>query len=288
LQTVSPSARWLVIAVAALGGLVIGSFLNVVVYRAPRGLSVVRPGSFCPHCSVPVRTFDNVPVVSWLVLGGRCRACHAPISARYPLVEAGTGLLFGLLAAAVGPHPAVAGLCVAAAGAATSLAIELDGEPLPPAVPAVAAGLGLAALAAASGVEGHWARLTGAVIGTISGTGASVVVARTGTAGRARPAEAPAARGAWPATAWAFVPAGTLIGWSEPIGAAVGASLVAVGIFAFAASSIVGAPQDPRSGGEAPGRDRSSANLRAGPAVVAMAAAAGALVAALAGGTGLS
>jgi leader peptidase (prepilin peptidase)/N-methyltransferase len=90
-------------AIAGVFGLVIGSFLNVVVYRLPRGLSLVRPGSFCPSCGASVRWFDNVPVVSWLVLRGRCRRCHRPISLRYPLVELATGLIFAALVLAFGP-----------------------------------------------------------------------------------------------------------------------------------------------------------------------------------------
>jgi leader peptidase (prepilin peptidase)/N-methyltransferase len=82
------------IVVAALGGLILGSFLNVVAYRLPRGASLVTPGSQCPHCDHPVRPRDNVPVVSWLALHGRCRDCGGPIAGRYALVEAGTALLF--------------------------------------------------------------------------------------------------------------------------------------------------------------------------------------------------
>lgn len=75
-------------------GLIVGSFLNVVIYRVPAGLSVVRPPSACPKCSTPIKAYDNIPVVSWLVLRGRCRTCRNPISIRYPLVEAVTGALF--------------------------------------------------------------------------------------------------------------------------------------------------------------------------------------------------
>jgi len=77
-----------------LFGLIFGSFLNVCIYRLPRGLSVVRPGSACPACRVPIAWYDNLPVVSWLLLRGRCRACQARISPRYLLVELLTGLLF--------------------------------------------------------------------------------------------------------------------------------------------------------------------------------------------------
>ncbi len=76
-----------------LGGLVIGSFLNVVAYRLPRGESLVSPGSHCPSCGTPVKAYDNVPVLGWVMLRGRCRNCHHSISARYPIVELTTCLL---------------------------------------------------------------------------------------------------------------------------------------------------------------------------------------------------
>jgi leader peptidase (prepilin peptidase)/N-methyltransferase len=84
----------LLTGVVGLIGLVVGSFLNVVIHRVPRGESLVRPGSHCPHCSAPVRARHNVPVLGWLLLGGRCADCAARISVRYPLVELGTSLLF--------------------------------------------------------------------------------------------------------------------------------------------------------------------------------------------------
>lgn len=79
---------------AGLLGLLIGSFLNVVVYRVPRGESLVRPGSHCPECGHPIRARHNIPVLGWLVLRGRCADCGTRISPRYPLVELGTGLAF--------------------------------------------------------------------------------------------------------------------------------------------------------------------------------------------------
>lgn len=93
----------LVIAGAALVGLLIGSFLNVVVYRIPAGMKVTRPPSACARCGHSIRNRDNIPVVSWLILRGRCRDCGAPISARYPLVEAATALVFGLVGWLIGP-----------------------------------------------------------------------------------------------------------------------------------------------------------------------------------------
>jgi leader peptidase (prepilin peptidase)/N-methyltransferase len=85
----------LVVAVVTLG-CVIGSFLNVVIHRVPREESIVFPNSRCPECGAAIKPYDNLPVVSYLVLRGRCRACRTPISARYPAVEALTGILFGL------------------------------------------------------------------------------------------------------------------------------------------------------------------------------------------------
>jgi len=79
-----------------LFGIVIGSFLNVCISRIPEGLSVVNPGSRCPRCAKPIRPYDNIPVLSWFLLRGKCRNCHLPISPMYPAVEFLTGLLFVL------------------------------------------------------------------------------------------------------------------------------------------------------------------------------------------------
>lgn len=79
---------------AGILGLLIGSFLNVVVWRLPRGESLSHPASSCPKCSHAIRWWDNIPIASWLVLRGRCRDCGEPISAQYPLVEFGTGAFF--------------------------------------------------------------------------------------------------------------------------------------------------------------------------------------------------
>ena len=86
--------------IAGLFGLIIGSFLNVVAYRLPRKESLVKPRSRCPSCGNPVRPYDNIPVLSWLILRGKCRDCGAPISIRYPIVEATTGILYGAVVAA--------------------------------------------------------------------------------------------------------------------------------------------------------------------------------------------
>src|SRR3954469_11286859 len=78
---------WFLISVAAILGAVLGSFLNVVVFRLPRGMSLSHPGSSCPTCGHPIRWRDNIPVLGWTLLGGQCRDCHAPISKRYPAIE---------------------------------------------------------------------------------------------------------------------------------------------------------------------------------------------------------
>jgi leader peptidase (prepilin peptidase)/N-methyltransferase len=87
------------IILAALAGLIVGSFLNVVAYRLPRGESLARPRSRCPGCGTRLRAVDNIPVVSWLALRGRCHHCGAPISARYPLVELATAGLYAAVVA---------------------------------------------------------------------------------------------------------------------------------------------------------------------------------------------
>ncbi|MDP8969824.1 MAG: prepilin peptidase [Actinomycetota bacterium] len=92
---------WLV-AGCFLLGLVFGSFANVVIHRVPAGESIVRPASACRSCRAPVAARDNIPVVSWLLLGGRCRACGAPIGIGYPMVELVSGVLFALVGARIG------------------------------------------------------------------------------------------------------------------------------------------------------------------------------------------
>lgn len=151
-------------------GLLVGSFLNVVVWRVPRGESVVSPPSACPRCGHRIRARDNVPVVSWLVLRGRCRDCGNPISARYPAVEAATGVLFVVLAMAVGPTwalPAV--LYLGAIGVALTL-IDLDHHRLPNSIvlPSYVVGAVLLTLASWNpGGESDWGALLRAAIGCV-------------------------------------------------------------------------------------------------------------------------
>jgi leader peptidase (prepilin peptidase) / N-methyltransferase len=100
-------------AIAAVYGAVIGSFLNVVVYRLPRRESLISPGSRCPSCNATIKPYDNVPVLGWLMLRGRCRACAAPISPRYPAVEALTAVLaVSVVLLRHGAHDIVLGLAL--------------------------------------------------------------------------------------------------------------------------------------------------------------------------------
>lgn len=92
-MTLADFPLWFLRTFALAFGLIWGSFLNVVIYRVPRGMSVVRPASRCPACEAPIRPWDNIPVVSYLILGGKARCCGARVSPRYPIVEAIGGVL---------------------------------------------------------------------------------------------------------------------------------------------------------------------------------------------------
>ena len=93
-----PEAAWFIVVWLIVVGAAVGSFLNVVVYRLPLGISLVHPPSHCPKCGKRIPWYDNVPVLGWIMLRGRCRQCHNPISARYPMVEAITAAMFGAVA----------------------------------------------------------------------------------------------------------------------------------------------------------------------------------------------
>ncbi|MCJ7724913.1 MAG: prepilin peptidase [Acidimicrobiia bacterium] len=124
----------ILVAGGAVLGLMIGSFLNVVVYRVPLGKSVVHPPSACPNCHAPIRPRDNIPVVSWLLLRGRCRDCGNPISPRYPLVEAGTSAAFAGVALLVGESWTLPAYWVAAAVAIALALVDLDHRRIPNAI----------------------------------------------------------------------------------------------------------------------------------------------------------
>ncbi len=140
------------IPIAVLLGLVVGSFLNVVIVRLPEGRSVVFPASHCPRCGRTLHAWENIPVLSWIVLRGRCRGCKAEISSRYPMVELATAALFVLAAAEWGASLQALEACVAAALLVATLYVDvdhlliLDSVLMPAALAGVACALGLGAL----------------------------------------------------------------------------------------------------------------------------------------------
>lgn len=135
--------------VALLMGLSIGSFLNVVIYRLPRGQSLVSPGSRCPKCGSELRWYDNVPVLSWALLAGRCRRCREPISAQYPIVEIITALLFMLVAWVTPEGPLLISRLVLVAMLVALFGIDLEHQILPNTItlPGIVVGLMFSAIA---------------------------------------------------------------------------------------------------------------------------------------------
>ncbi len=179
-------------ALALAGGVLgtlIGSFLNVVVYRVPRGLSVVAPPSACGGCGTRIRWYDNVPLLSWLVLRARCRDCGSRISVRYPLLELGTGVAFALVVLSTPAVPAVdlprligAGAAIAAflylAAITIALAaIDLDVRRLPDAIVLPAYPVGLALLGAASILDGDPWAIARAAVGALLSFGLYLALA---------------------------------------------------------------------------------------------------------------
>lgn len=150
----------MIVALAALAGLLLGSFANVVIWRVPRGESVVSPPSACPRCGARIRWWQNVPVVSFLALRGRCAACRAPISWRYPLIELGTAALFALTAWWRGTELGLPAFLALAFVAVVLTAIDIEHRRLPnaivlPAIPVVGVLLAL---------TGEWGDLLRAAI----------------------------------------------------------------------------------------------------------------------------
>jgi leader peptidase (prepilin peptidase)/N-methyltransferase len=160
-------------AIVGVFGILIGSFLNVVVYRVPIGKSIVSPPSACTDCGHEIKGYDNIPLLSWIVLRGKCRNCGSHISARYPLVELGTGVLFFLVTLLFGGPiltattlveiiaaslVLLAFLYLAAITVALAL-IDLDVHRLPNAIVLPSYGVALALLAAASILQGEYSGL---------------------------------------------------------------------------------------------------------------------------------
>jgi leader peptidase (prepilin peptidase)/N-methyltransferase len=128
-------------------GAIIGSFLNVVIHRYPREESVVFPPSHCPHCDAKINPYDNIPIVSFLVLGGRCRNCRGSISLRYPLIELANGLFYLAIYQRTGVSLAFLPLAAIVSMTIVLIYIDLDIQILPDVIdlPGAAIGVGMAA-----------------------------------------------------------------------------------------------------------------------------------------------
>jgi leader peptidase (prepilin peptidase)/N-methyltransferase len=159
------------LAFAAAFGAVVGSFLNVIIYRLPLGKSVVWPASACPHCGRELLWYENVPIVSFLALRARCRTCRAPISTRYPLIEALTALMFAAAWWYYGPGVLLASRLVFGSMLIALFAIDLEHHLLPNAItlPGIVAGLVFSFFA-----EPGW---QASLIGAVAGGGALFAIA---------------------------------------------------------------------------------------------------------------
>jgi leader peptidase (prepilin peptidase) / N-methyltransferase len=162
------------VVVCGVLGLMVGSFLNVVIWRLPRGESIVRPPSHCPHCDTEIKPYDNIPVLSWVLLRGRCRSCGAGISARYPLVELTCAVLWVAMVLRFGESWALPAYLVLVSALLALSLIDFDTFLLPnkivyPLTVALVVLLGLAAVLDDSGDDFVRALLGGAAAFTFFG-----------------------------------------------------------------------------------------------------------------------
>ena len=146
----------LLIGYCALFGLIVGSFLNVVIYRVPRKESVVSPRSACPTCGIAIEARDNVPILSWMFLRGRCRNCRSPISVRYPLIEAATAGLFAGVAARIGFSWSLPAFLALTAGLLALACTDMEHLLLPKRIVYPVLVIVALLLVVAAVVTGHW------------------------------------------------------------------------------------------------------------------------------------
>jgi leader peptidase (prepilin peptidase)/N-methyltransferase len=151
-------------ALAFLVGLCVGSFLNVVIARLPEGRSLLSPGSACPRCGHAIRWHDNIPVLSWVWLGRKCRDCRTSISWRYPAVELVTGLLFAYAVATQGLTPGLGAALVLVAALVAITMIDLDHQIIPDVISIPGIGVGLVA-SLITGRPGWLEALIGVLVG---------------------------------------------------------------------------------------------------------------------------
>ena len=155
----------LIAAGCALFGLLIGSFLNVVIWRVPRKESVVKPVSHCPGCDTPIAPRDNVPVLSWLLLRGRCRHCSTRISVRYPLIELACAALFAAIGARFAHSWALPAYLMFGAGLLAISAIDLEHYIIPNRIVYPVGFASIPLLALGAGLDGDWWSFARALIG---------------------------------------------------------------------------------------------------------------------------
>lgn len=220
---------WIFPVGAGVVGLLVGSFLNVVVYRLPLGLSISKPRSFCPTCDRQLEWWENVPVVSWLALRGRCHTCHEPISVRYPLVELSTAGSFAFVTVTLDHSPQAIAYCIWAATLLSITLIDTGGALSPLRLATVGTAAGLTALGGASAWTHDWRPTTGAAIGVVAGAVVTwAVLAGCRTTG-SRP---------WPGVSAAITLGGWLGGLSL-VGCVTGVIAAAVGGAATAAAGTL-------------------------------------------------
>jgi leader peptidase (prepilin peptidase)/N-methyltransferase len=159
---------WAVLGPIVGAGLVIGSFLNVVIDRVPQQQSIIFPGSHCPECNTAVKFRHNVPVLGWLVLRGHCRSCRAAISARYPLVEIGTAALFAAITLRFGMTVALPAYLFLAAVGITLAMIDLDVRRLPDSIVLPSYVVAALLLMPAGAVDAAWWPAVRGLIGALT------------------------------------------------------------------------------------------------------------------------
>ena len=163
------SSLAVLIPLAGIIGLFVGSFLNVAIYRVPLGLSVSKPRSFCPICKRQLRWWENIPVASWIALRRRCRTCHEPISSRYPLVELATGVTFSLVTWGWNGSVLAAGYCVLAASMIAVGLTEFDGHRSPLSMAAIGTAIGLVIIVGGASWHHQWQIVGGSLGGSVVG-----------------------------------------------------------------------------------------------------------------------
>ena len=166
------NADWFMMLYSVLLGLVLGSFINVCIYRIPLKMSIIHPPSTCPNCGEKIRAYDNIPIVSYLLLAGRCRHCREAISLRYPTIEGLTGLLSLALFTRYGPSYQYLIALIFTGTLVTISFIDLDHQVIPDvlSLPGIAAGLAAALIP--GGIP-----VLDSIIGAVSGGGILLLVA---------------------------------------------------------------------------------------------------------------